>query len=223
MKRSGGERIRVVAKVIILTLFEVMCLMAPAFAALLDDIPSMNTTPVEFDFDGVRYKIPRNYIIQMDHWRGGPQKSVGLKMTYPDLQPYSKKTEAMFRDWPGLILSVDMVSGLHESEDGFENMIALMDDKNPEPGPYGFEHYHLGPPDARSDFWKIKAFRRIIIFDCTPFDNHGLPDGLCHHVVRTRSGAMISYFFSQRHLDIAADVDERIVNLIDSFSVGVVK
>jgi hypothetical protein len=41
--------------------------------------------------------------------------------------------------------------------------------------------------------------------------------------VRTRSGAIISYFFSERHLDIAADVDEKIRNLIDSFSTGVAR
>jgi hypothetical protein len=220
---GDGEGMKFIAKFITAVLFETMCLTAPVFAGMFDDIPSMDTTPVGFDSNGTHYRIPRNYIVEMDHWHGGPQKSVTLKMTYPDLQPYSKETEDLFRDWPGFILEVDMLPGLHESEDGFENMIKLMDDKNPEPGPFGFEHYHVGPSDAREDFWKKTAFGRIVIFDCTPFDNHGLPDGLCHHVVRTRSGAIISYFFSERHLDIAADVDEKIRNLIDSFSTGVAR
>jgi len=35
--------------------------------------PSTDTTPVAFSVGGIRYRIPRDYIITMDNWNGGPQ------------------------------------------------------------------------------------------------------------------------------------------------------
>jgi hypothetical protein len=56
--------------------------------------PSTDATPVEFSIGNDRYRIPRNYLVTMDNWNGGPQSLVSLHVNIPDLAPFSEKTRA---------------------------------------------------------------------------------------------------------------------------------
>ena len=85
---------------------------------------SMETTPIEFEMAGARYRIPRNYIYSMDNWAGGPQDNVSLRMVIPDLKPFSPETEAcMLRvaKPPCRVYDVEMVGDFTVSESGFDN------------------------------------------------------------------------------------------------------
>jgi hypothetical protein len=56
--------------------------------------PSSETTPADFTIAGVHYRVPRNYIVTMDKWAGGPQEVVTLRVTIPDLKPLDAGTSA---------------------------------------------------------------------------------------------------------------------------------
>src|SRR5215469_4758726 len=58
--------------------------------------PDQSTAPVDFSVGGVRYRVPRNYLLRMDNWSGGPQDGVTLRVATPSFKPFSKENEACF-------------------------------------------------------------------------------------------------------------------------------
>src|SRR5258708_1527582 len=40
---------------------------------VLERRPSTDISPVDFSVGNVRYRVPRNYVVWMDNWNGGPQ------------------------------------------------------------------------------------------------------------------------------------------------------
>jgi hypothetical protein len=53
-----------------------------AQAGMFEDARSMDPTPIDIEMAGAHYRIPRNYLFEMDDWRGGPQKQVSLRVFY---------------------------------------------------------------------------------------------------------------------------------------------
>jgi hypothetical protein len=53
---------------------------------------SLATTPVEFTIAGTVYRVPRNYLITMSNWTGGPQEFVTMRVNGPHLTPLTEAT-----------------------------------------------------------------------------------------------------------------------------------
>lgn len=192
-------------------------------AALFEDSMSMDTNPIEFEMAGARYRIPRNYIYSMDNWAGGPQKNVSLRMLVPDLKPFSPETEACMlgKVKPRCrIYDIEMVNDFTTSEIGFENSKHMFIDQRPKQGMYGFDLYEIGPENARSERYKKMIDGRAVVFKClVDKDSHNKIHRICDHVSKTNSGAYFYYHFpGNPGLEDAVEVDDRIRNLIDSFS-----
>lgn len=196
---------------------------ASSWAALFEDSMSMETTPIEFEMAGARYRIPRNYIYSMDNWAGGPQKNVSLRMVVPDLKPFSSETEAcMLRkaEPPCRVYDVEMVNDFTLSEVGFENSRDSFIKPYPRKGMYGFDLYEIGPESAREELYRKVVSGRAMVFSCLVSDIGKKTYRICDHVSKTKSGAYFYYHFSgDRGLVDAVEVDFGIENLIDSFSI----
>ncbi len=179
---------------------------------------SMETTTIELSVGSVRYKIPRNYLFEMDHWDGGPQESVSLRVRYPDFKPYSEETKrCMLKQEPCRILEFHITLPQLPSDDrGFESMRDLFRNRTPDAGPFGFELYHL----AQNEYYRKALPDRVFAFSCFPFDNHGIPDGICQAHTRARCNGVVAYFFSRQQLEDAERVDTGLRDLVDSFAVG---
>ena len=62
--------------------------------------PSTDTSPVAFSVGGLNYVVPRNYILTMDNWSGGPQVLVTLRVNAPDMKPLTAETLPCFTATP---------------------------------------------------------------------------------------------------------------------------
>ena len=91
-KNSRRRQRRLQPHLILCVAMASLVLTSSSWAALFEDSMSMETTPIEFEMAGARYRIPRNYIYSMDNWAGGPQDNVSLRMVIPDLKPFSPET-----------------------------------------------------------------------------------------------------------------------------------
>lgn len=58
---------------------------------------SMDATPVEFSIADVHYKVPRNYIVNMDNYKGGPQSLVAFRVSFPGSSHSLKKRKIALR------------------------------------------------------------------------------------------------------------------------------
>jgi hypothetical protein len=65
---------------------------APDKPAELNPGASLATTPVEFTIAGTVYRVPRNYLITMSNWTGGPQEFVTMRVNGPHLTPLTEAT-----------------------------------------------------------------------------------------------------------------------------------
>lgn len=191
-----------------------------AVSGVFDNAMSMDTTPIEFDIGGGHYRIPRNYIYQMDHWGGGPQQIVSLRVVYPGFKPFGPETkDCMLRKKRCRIYELILEDRFPTIEDGFKENDKLFNKPYPQHGPYGFQLFTIGPVIARGESYRKIINGNQIIFECVS-DNPEERYTVCHHVVRTRSGATIFYFFSFDELQDAVVVDAGLRDLVDSFSVG---
>lgn len=191
--------------------------------------PSLDSTPIEFSIAGVRYRMPRNYLTTMDNWDGGPQGLVTVTVNIPDLAPLSHKTFACFTAKPTLrppgcepLSFIINAPGRVSADEAFKNMAHLFLNKDPLPGPYGYQEYELGPDSARTDYYRMVKDGRILLYACQMFENNGKHDGLCRPISdRVASGSDIQFFFNLGHLVDIAGVDASLRKLTDHFTVQV--
>ena len=133
---------------------------------------SLDTTPITFSIGDARYKVPRNYIVWMDNWNGGPQTLVRFKVTYPKFEPLDQKNTPcmslapLYRP-PGCLpvefivanggRSVEGGGWAASDEEAFNNIRDLFHSQTPLPGRYGFEVYKTAGECAHRDVPKAHA------------------------------------------------------------------
>jgi hypothetical protein len=173
----------------------------------------------------VRYRIPRNYLVWMDDWNGGAQTLVKLKVTFPGFEPLTRATatclslSAAFR--PTTCTPVEFVlrnGGTYEPPDEvrFNNVRDLFHSQDPLPGPYGFELYETGPPEARINTYRKVTPQHTLVIFCF-LHSSDQPMAVCNSVSRLESGVALSYFLYSDQLKDAEQIDTGIRQLIRSF------
>jgi hypothetical protein len=193
-----------------------------AQAGIFEDARSMDPTPIDIEMAGAHYRIPRNYLFQMDNWRGGPQELVSLRVFYPGFKPLGPDTKdcnhARCR-----IYEVALLDRYTTTEESPINQLMGSNSKVGKAGPYGFRLYEQGPDNGRIEYYRKIVDGKSIMFYCL-LNKTSEDDAVCHHVARTRSGATISYFFMRnKELKDAVEVDLGLRALVDSFYVGEAK
>jgi hypothetical protein len=177
----------------------------------------------------VRYRIPRNFLVSMDDWNGGPQKLVRIKVTFPGFDPLTKATEHCLSQPPAFrptqCLPVEFIlrgGGAYEPPDdeAFDNSRDLFHSQEPQTAPYGFELYETGPPQARiNTYRKLTAGRTLVIRCFLPFAG---PNNLavCSSQSRLESGNFVSYRIYSDQLKDAEAIDAGIRQLIQKFQLA---
>jgi hypothetical protein len=212
-------------------LFAILCaamasliLSTSVMAALFEDSMSMETTPIEFEMAGARYRIPRNYIYSMDNWAGGPQKNVSLRMVVPSLKPFSPETEACMlrKARPRCkVYDVEMVPDFTTSEVGFENSKDIFIKPYSKEARYGCDLYEIGPESAREELYRKDVDGGAVVFSCMIGKIERKAYRNCEYVSKTRTGVHFYYRFSgDDDFKDAVEIDVGIRELIDSFYIG---
>ena len=200
----------------------------------LRDKASTAETPIEFTVQGVRYVVPRNYMIRMDNWAGGPQTLVEFRVTFPGFAPRRPDTQQCL-DGPISITGQECArqdffisNGYPRSEEkGFETSRSLFISQVPERDQYGFERYYTGPETARSiTFRKREEGDHWLIFQCLHGAAFGQPSGatnyagaVCTRHSRLSNGNELGYHFYEGQLSVVEQKDNGIRQLIRNFQV----
>jgi hypothetical protein len=186
-------------------------------ANVFSERPSPDTTPIEFSVGSIQYKVPRNFIIAMDHWSGGPQPLAVLKVEYPSFQPMNEENKGCFLktvrcNMVEFTIQPPTFGSLNE---GFENRRHLFNQREPEHGPFGFDLYTIGHGDTR-----IETYRKSEGGETSTFECFGAGALVCRSFIRTKSGGVIMYNFYRDQLENAEAISIRLRTLVDSFTVG---
>jgi hypothetical protein len=189
-----------------------------------NDQPSTDTTPVNFSIEGIQYTVPRNYIVWMDNWHGGPQTLVRFKATFPDFAPLTEKTRFCMEaplayrpaDCTPLEFLVRRGSSEPTDDEQFNNLRKVFRSQVALPGPAGFELYESGPADARMNTYRKRTPEHTLVMECFP---HGdLAKAVCSSDSRLDNGAVLAYLVYGAQLPSAERIDTGIRRIVRSFT-----
>jgi hypothetical protein len=201
----------------------------------LNDRPSTDSTPIYFDKGKPKYRIPRNYIVNMGNWDIDSMNNlITLRVTYPGFKPLTDETRDCLTKpplyWPKGCVPIQFwigVNGLREEnshvltdEQRFNNMRDVFHSQVPKPGPDGFEMYETGPDDARIESYRKKLSDRTIYISCGLIQiKNGKRWAQCDDLFSPlANGGGISYRFLLDQMDHAEEIDIGLRKLIMSFT-----
>ena len=184
---------------------------------------AFDTTPIEFTYYGIKYRVPRNYMTSASF------SLPTFKVTFPGFQPLTEKTEQCLTRprafWPPGCAPVQFwLEGRARSanEDRCANQFDRLHGQVPKHGPAGFEFYETGPEYARSETYFKRTSAGTLCFDCFTFiDHQGKRDGVCSNYFSPLSnGDRLSYRIDLDQISNAEKIDDGIRSLIATFTVG---
>jgi hypothetical protein len=189
-----------------------------------NDQPSSDPTPISFSIDDVQYKVPRNYITWMDNWSGGPQTLVRFKVTFPGFQPFNQTTRICMLAAPAnrpagctpFEFLIRRGSSDPTDDERFTNIRKLFHSQNPLPGPFGFDLYEIGPPEARTNTYRKMTRDHMLMLTC--FAQPAERTSICDNHSRLPNGNQLAYHFYGDQLEIIEQVHEGIRVLIATFT-----
>jgi hypothetical protein len=194
------------------------------------ETPSTDSAAVSFTIDDVQYQVPRNYLIQMEHWSGGPQTLVGFKVTLPGFDPLTNANKScmtvapLYRP-PGCAPIEFRVIGGGGSpvsdEVAFDNMRSLFRSPTPSKAPYGYDVYETGPADARIETYVQRVPDHLLIIQCSLHKNNKtVQRAVCGSHSRLADDNELEYYFYLDQLPDAEQMDRGIRHLINTFVVN---
>jgi hypothetical protein len=165
----------------------------------------------------IQYRVPRNYIVWMDNWAGGPQTLVRFKVTFPGFEPLTQTTLPCItlapadhpQDCAPLEFSIRRGGGSSDPPDDqqFNNMRSAFHSQTPRSGPNGFEIFETGPADARINTYRKKTAEHTLIITCfmrPPGDSHA---PTCNNESRLATGNVLQYHIYGDQLKDASEID----------------
>jgi hypothetical protein len=192
-----------------------------------NDQPSTDTTPTTFSLDAAQYKVPRDYVVWMDNWRGGPQTLVRFKVNFPGFEPLTETTKSCMSVAPAYrpLGCLPVVFYLRRGGGGdlspdeqFNNARTLFHSQTPLPGPDGFELYETGPVIARINTYRKKSHGRTLFVQCILGDLRAKQMPICHSESRLPNGNVLAYGFNGDQLSNADQIDQGLRTLVRSFT-----
>jgi hypothetical protein len=195
---------------------------------------SLDTTPITFSIGDAKYKVPRNYIVWMDNWNGGPQTLVRFKVTYPKFEPLDQKNTpcmslAPLHRPPGCLPVEFIVANGGRSvggggwaasdEEAFNNIRDLFHSQTPLPGRYGFEVYETGPENARIETYRKRTPEHVLILSCLFQSPDSRATAQCNNQSRLADHNELEFRLYFDQLQSAEEIDEGFRSLVKSFTV----
>jgi hypothetical protein len=193
---------------------------------VLRDQPVPDAAPISFSVGDVKYKVPRNYIVNMPDWGGGIQEGmVEIKVTYPGFQPLSEKTKQCLTQprayWPAGCTPVEFMIGGHtkfNDEESFRNGLEHWKDRTPKQGPNGLELYRDGPgsPTRKIELYRKQTPSSTIVVQCI-FSGSEIP--VCSRTSKITNKVSTFYFIDYDQLENIEAIDNGIRQFIETFTV----
>jgi hypothetical protein len=180
---------------------------------------SMETYPVEFSIEGVRYRVPRNYLKYMQNWQGGPQDGVTMEVLYPGLLGRTPETLPYFeKKKDGLIIEIFMSIKTLRSRGPVD--LTVIGKLRPEKL-YGFDHYIQGPPHSETHHL-IKHSKHGILstyffVNTTDEWNYKIANLSTATAINDRNE--YHFFLNHRYLPQFEDINNALYDMILSFTV----
>jgi hypothetical protein len=175
----------------------------------------------------IQYRVPRNYIVWMDNWAGGPQTLVRFKVTFPGFEPLTQKTSRCMsvapadRPWDCASLEFSIRRGGGSSDppddEQFNNMRSAFHSQTPRAGAYGFEEYDTGPAKAKITTYRKNTETHTLILTCfvrQQGDNHA---PTCNNESRLATGNVLQYHIYGDQLKDAEQIDAGLRRVAESF------
>ena len=196
---------------------------------------SLDTTPVTFSIGDAKYQVPRNYIVWMDHWNGGPQTLVRFKVTYPKFEPLGEKNAQCLLPAPAYRppgcrpVEFAVVNGgrnvggggwAASDEEAFNNIRNLFNSQTPMPGPYGFEVYETGPDNARIETYRKRTPEHLLILSCFFQGEDGRATAQCSNQSRLPDQNELEFHLGFDQLQSAEEMDAGFRSLVKLFTVS---
>jgi hypothetical protein len=170
--------------------------------------------------------MPRNYLLTMDNWAGGPQDLVTIRVNLPDLKPFGDDNRTCFTGAPAdrpagcwlLSVVIDPPGG-PTAEQAFERMRSFFHSQAPIETPLGLDKYEVGPPNARMEFYRILEGKPPL-YSCQIKDSHGRRGGFCDPIGDwIKHGAVIHFFFDLDQLPTINEINHKLRKLVENFMV----
>ncbi|HEX3971471.1 MAG TPA: hypothetical protein VHX19_09110 [Stellaceae bacterium] len=163
--------------------------------------------------------------MSMDNWSGGPQALVTIRVNVDDMQPVTSETLRCFNVPPAkrppnchpMEFNIDAPGGV-SADQAFANSRGLFHSQIGIPTTFGFERYEAGPHNVRSVYYRRLEDSQTVLYECTIFEDD---QGVCRPVGDyAASGAGITFHFPPQMLPQIEEIDLRVRQLVDSFTVG---
>jgi hypothetical protein len=204
---------------------------------------SLDKAPVQFSIAGTVYRVPRNYLIAMSVWAGGPQEFVSMRVNGPRLTPLTKATRRCLSDDPFALSAKIMIeppspvtgcmpfefdiadpdrreaSGV-TAEQEFEKVRPLVDSQECQAGPFGFEKYEFSLNGAQMETYRKVEGGSMVLYVCAVSDDQARREGVCRPVGdRLTTGVELGYAFSLSMLGVIEEIDADLRRLVEEFVV----
>jgi hypothetical protein len=186
--------------------------------------PSYATQVIEFSVGELRYRIPRNYLLAMSHWNGGPQDQVTMRVHLSDLAPATAAENACAdraQNAPGAcdLLAFTVEPAPRRSVDqAFADVSRDFRNQTPLEGPFGYEKYQMGIENPQAEYYRKIVDGQTVVYACSVSNFQESPQGLCSPLEeRTPGGAGIHFFFDFGKLGEIDQIDLGLRKLVDSF------
>jgi hypothetical protein len=184
--------------------------------------PSTDTTLVSVKMGSVAYKIPRNYISNVN------VDNPVLKGTYPGFEPLREETRGCFnpklRDGLGCTtLELNLRLSL-PNKPRFENSLKLVspEQKNsPRQSDDGYQVYLIGPENARIEIYRSES--EDIFFACKIFYYDGERKAVCDDTVSLPDGNAVWFFFRSNQVTEVRHIEAGVRELMARFQEGASK
>lgn len=188
-------------------------------------LPPTDKTPVYLVLGGIEYSIPRNYIISLSNWNGPKQSFIGLRVTFPELKPFTSETESCFvtdhRNHPSncALLEVSIMGiGPPSVDQIFENLRHIFNNQVPLSGPSGLEMYETGKPIVLYNTYRVGDRKPHSLYECILAPQEIIRMTVCSVTGdATAHGPGLHYFFPKNYLDKIEIIDSNLRKIIDEF------
>jgi len=176
----------------------------------------------------VVYEVPRNFLVWMDNWTGGPQTLVKLKVAFPDFAPLTESSRTCLLSPPARRPSgcrpIEFMlrrGGADDPPDElrFQNKRDLFLSQEPQRPEGGFDLFLTGPENARINTYRTMAFGHLLIIDCMMDPEGTRASSVCGVQSRLESGNVLEYHIFADQLGDAEKIDKGIRQLIGRFEI----
>jgi hypothetical protein len=185
--------------------------------------PTTMTTPVALSVNGLKFKVPANYIMYREARSGGRRKDLALFTVLPDFRGYSHADAAAFTDHSAdspiiYILIRDEHLNLPESERFKRIYLAYAADPKGKPGPFGLTQYRFRNDSGYrdEDLFVGHDAGHLVVMRCWRFAAD-MPNPNCLRDRRLSQGVAMTYRFKRSHLGQWRVIAEGVSGLLSRF------